>query len=32
MEDKSGVTGSISDDFHSLDIQGNQMEGGSGVS
>ena len=31
MEDKSGVTGSIGDDFHSLDIQGNYMEGGSGV-
>ena len=31
MEDESGVTRSIIDDLHSLDIQGDQMEGESGV-
>ena len=27
MEGESGVTGSINDEFHSLDIQDDQMEG-----
>ena len=31
MEGESGVTRSIIDEFHSLDIQGDQMEGESGV-
>ena len=31
MEDESGVTRSIIDEIHSLDIQGDQMEGESGV-
>ena len=31
MEGESGVTRSIIDQFHSLDIQGDQMEGESGV-
>ena len=32
MEGKSGVTRSMTDNLHSLDIQGDQMEGESGVS
>ena len=32
MEGESGVTLSIIDEFHSLDIHGDQMEGESGVS
>ena len=32
MEDKSGVTRSIIDQLHSLDIQGDQMECESGAS
>ena len=32
MEGESGVTRSIIDDLHSLDIQGDQMEVESGVS
>ena len=31
MEGESGVTGSIMDELHSSDIQGDQMEGGSCV-
>ena len=31
MEGQSGVTGSIIDELHSLDIQGDQMEAESGV-
>ena len=31
MEDRSGVTRSIIDELASLDSQGDQMEGGSGV-
>ena len=31
MEGESGVTRSIIDDFHSSDIQGDQMEGDGGV-
>ena len=31
MEDESGVTRSIIDDFHSWDIQGDQMGSESGV-
>ena len=31
MESDSGVTGSINDELHSSDFQGNQMEGESGV-
>ena len=31
MEDESGVTRSIIDELHSSDIQGDQMEGESGV-
>ena len=31
MEGESGVTRSISNDFHSWDIEGDQMEGESGV-
>ena len=31
MEGESGVTRSITDEYHSLDIQGDQMEGESGV-
>ena len=31
MEGKSGVTQSIVDEVHSSDIQGDQMEGESGV-
>ena len=31
MEDESCVTRSIIDDLHSLDIQGDHMEGESGV-
>ena len=31
MEGERGVTRSIIDEFHSLDIQGDQVEGGSGV-
>ena len=31
MGDESGLTGSIIDDFHSSDIQGDQLEGESGV-
>ena len=31
MEDESGVTRSIIDAIHSSDIQGDQMEGESGV-
>ena len=31
MEGESGVTRSIMDEFHSSDIQGDQMEGESGV-
>ena len=31
MEGESGVTRSIIDEFHSWDIQGDQMEGESGV-
>ena len=31
MEGDSGVTRSIIDEFHSSDIQGDQMEGQSGV-
>ena len=31
MEGESGVTQSMSDDLHSLDIQGDQIEGESGV-
>ena len=27
MEDESGVTGSIIDEFNSLDMQGDQMQG-----
>ena len=30
MEGENGVTRSITDEFHSWDIQGNQMEGESG--
>ena len=32
MEGESGVTRSIIDELHSLDIQGDQTEGESGVS
>ena len=32
MEGESGVTGSIIDELHSSDIQGDQMAGESGVS
>ena len=32
MEGESGVTRSIVDELHSLDIHGDQMEGESGVS
>ena len=31
MEDESGVTRSITDELHSLDIQGDEKEGESGV-
>ena len=31
MEGESGVTGSIIDELHSSDIQGDQMEGKRGV-
>ena len=31
MEGESGVNGSIMDELHSWDIQGDQMEGKSGV-
>ena len=31
MEGESGVTRSMTDDLHSLDIQGDQVEGESGV-
>ena len=31
MEGESGVTRNIIDEFHSWDIQGDQMEGESGV-
>ena len=31
MEGESGVTRSINDEFHSWDIEGDQMEGDSGV-
>ena len=31
MEGESGVTGSIIDELHSSDIQGDQMEGEGGV-
>ena len=31
MEGENGVTGSIMHEFHSSDIQGDQMEGESGV-
>ena len=31
MESESGVTGSINDELRSSDIQGDQMEGESGV-
>ena len=31
MEGENGVAGSIIDEFHSSDIQGDQMEGESGV-
>ena len=31
MESESGVTGSITDDLHSSDIQGGQTEAESGV-
>ena len=31
MEGKSGVTRSVNDELHSLDIQREQMEGKSGV-
>ena len=31
MERESGVTGSIIDELHSSDIQGDQMKGESGV-
>ena len=31
MEGESGVTRSIIDEFHSSDIQGDEMEGESGV-
>ena len=31
MEGKSGVTRSIIDELHFWDIQGDQMEGGSGI-
>ena len=31
MEGESGVSRSISNDFHSWDIEGDQMEGESGV-
>ena len=31
MEDESGVTRNIIDDFHSSNIQGDQMEGENGV-
>ena len=31
MEGESGVTGTIIHEVHSSDIQGDQMEGGSGV-
>ena len=31
MEGESGVTRSITDELHSWDIQGDQMEGESGV-
>ena len=31
MEGQSGVTGSIIDELHSLDIQGDEMEAESGV-
>ena len=31
MEDESGVTRSIMDEIHSSNIQGDQMEGESGV-
>ena len=31
MEGENGVTPSISDEFYSSDIQGDQMEGESGV-
>ena len=31
MEGESGANGTIIDEFHSWDIQGDQVEGGSGV-
>ena len=31
MEDESGITRSIIDEFHSWDIQGDEMEGETGV-
>ena len=31
MEGESGVTRSMTDDLHSSDISGDQIEGGSGV-